>query len=120
MKFKTIYSLAIKDDYLYAGTYRGGVWKRKLSEIVSGIENNKDVNEITVWPNPASDRLFIKMPNAVSTEVNNIDLNGHVHKKNFYNSNQIDVSLGDMPSGIYLVKIISGNNVFIEKFIKQE
>ncbi|MEA3494686.1 MAG: T9SS type A sorting domain-containing protein [Bacteroidota bacterium] len=119
LAYKTIYSMEIIDDYLYAGTYQGGVWKRKLSEIV-GVEYNKAVDEITVCPNPASEKIYLKIPLSSKTELNIIDMNGNVLIKNNYHDNKnIEVNIDKIPKGVYILKIISGNEVFIEKFLKQ-
>ncbi|MBK7964539.1 MAG: hypothetical protein IPK10_04050 [Bacteroidetes bacterium] len=47
-----IQALASSNQYLFAGTTAGGVWKRPLSQLVRLNEFKEDVN-FEVYPNPA-------------------------------------------------------------------
>jgi hypothetical protein len=61
----TVQSLTVTDGYLFAGTIGDGVWKRPLSEIMTGIENSRD--QVTLqyilnqnYPNPFNPSTTIR------------------------------------------------------------
>ena len=61
-------SLAIIGDTLFAGTGYHGIWKRRLSEMLGGIEESADNTGIAVYPNPASDKINIGLKQYSSLE----------------------------------------------------
>ena len=77
--------------------------------------NDFDIAGLKIYPNPASNSLNIK----ATTIIDKIELYsvlGHkVHETN--KTNSIDISNFD--SGVYFVKIYSGNNSLSKKIIKQ-
>jgi hypothetical protein len=117
LEYKNVYSLHIKDDFIYAGTGKGGVWKRRLSEVL-GTENKYIDQQISIGPNPAKETIQIKVPLQKHTKLQIIDLNGHVLKQECFISNTISLNLQNIPSGVYFLKLLSESDVFIEKFIK--
>lgn len=83
------------------------------NDINSKIENSN--NSVSVYPNPTSDKLFVK--GMSDFEVNVFDLS---ERKVLSISNvisTIDVS-GLMP-GIYMIELKSGNTTSVQKFVKQ-
>ncbi|MFT6849548.1 MAG: subtilisin-like proprotein convertase family protein [Sphingobacteriales bacterium] len=81
---------------------------------VSIIEKPTSVNsnelEVTVYPNPTNGALFIDFNSAVSKSINVqiFNSNGALLKNIDVNS---EIDLSDLPSGIYLVKLISADKV---------
>ena len=74
------------------------------------VEENDDVPDIAVYPNPTSGNIKIIMPNNAGDEQSFCrvyDVNGVLIFEK-YLANETDVDIGDMPSGIYLLQIISG------------
>lgn len=82
-----------------------------------------DDNNISIYPNPAKDRLTLEINSIKSTKINVmiIDLMGKIAMKQSFtvdqgiskNLMQLDV----LNKGIYLIKIQSGNEVYSEKLI---
>ena len=72
---------------------------------------------VNVYPNPALETITI------STSINNSefvvsDINGKVlSKERFSKTSQFNFS--GYPSGVYFVKVISGDNVVSKKIVKQ-
>lgn len=74
------------------------------------------ISPVIIYPNPSSEFISISLPNNLN--INNIE---------FYDNNGKHVLTGDhnrvdissLDSGIYLIKVISGEKVFTSKLIKQ-
>lgn len=80
----------------------------------NGIESMANIHDITVYPNPASDKLF--MYGVEGKEIEVIDLNGRSILKTTYDFYGID--LLELPSGLYTIKINVANQYVYRKFVK--
>lgn len=75
-----------------------------------------------IFPNPASHSLNILFKNEITSEIFIVllDANGRaVLKENFQAANQVKLSLNHISTGIYFLKINSGNKYFTSKIIKE-
>ena len=83
------------------------------------LENNKQA--VTIWPNPATNHIQIANDNnAAYTNAKVIDLTGKtmIEKKLDANINEITVS--ELPTGIYIVKIENNKGQsHMQKIVKQ-
>lgn len=78
-----------------------------------GIEEDRPAaEEMNVYPNPASDRLFIERTSVAGAEYRIHDLSGRIIEQGVLSESNIDVS--DLTEGMYLLKV--GNSSF-KKFI---
>lgn len=79
-----------------------------------GLNDNK-INHLSIYPNPASNHLVIKSSNDYH-EIYLIDLTGReILKKEFTEYTNLDVS--NTPSGVYLIKVITGSEIQYQKVI---
>ena len=78
-------------------------------------------NQLTVYPNPATDLLNVKTNNSDTINaVQVIDLNGRqVMTKSFNNVSDAQINVNDLSAGMYLINITSGDTVETKKFLKQ-
>lgn len=92
----------------------------------TGISDNKakdglDVN-VSIYPNPVSDFVKVKLSNAVEGKLNVLIMNnmGAVLKSvDFDNETEVTIDAADMPKGVYLVRVIAGSTlVKTQKIIK--
>jgi hypothetical protein len=77
-----------------------------------------DANIIGVYPNPSNGKFFINTGNLINSTVQIIDIQGRIIYENILNNagiNQFDIN----EKGIFVVKVISGDNVFISKLTIQ-
>lgn len=76
-------------------------------------------NDINLYPNPASDRLFVQ----TNTNIQNIevyDVLGNLLYKQIVNSENIEINTSDLKAGIYFIRAIGNNNNLITRsFIKK-
>jgi len=93
-------------EYIW-GTNVGDTWMQSLSV------DEEELNKVTVYPNPAKNRLYIKGLNA-EFDAQIFSIEGRLLKRYDAVKDFIDL---DFASGIYLLKLNSKNRSFIEKII---
>ena len=83
-----------------------------------GIEDQQWVNMINIYPNPAVNQIYVAIDKELSgAEVQLLNLNGQIVQKQFITTiGEFDIS--QLRSAYYFMKIISGNQVYIKKVIK--
>lgn len=80
---------------------------------------DKSESNIFVYPNPASDRLFIQTTADIRelyAELYNVS-GQRIMKRNFSNTNSIDLDISDLPKGIYFLKLSWNRDTRTEKII---
>lgn len=91
----------------------------KFSEIIVVTVN--DDKEFEIFPNPATDYINIhhNLQNEVYVEIvtaTGRDIYTLFQENNTHKSFEVDIS--DLPQGIYIIKIISGNTILTDQFVK--
>jgi hypothetical protein len=79
--------------------------------------NQFDSKNISIYPNPVQNELFVVLDNQEIKKMNIFDLSGKVIKTIDTDTSQIDVS--DLSDGIYILKIHTQNGVSNTRFVKQ-
>jgi len=79
--------------------------------------NGSDVGVASIYPNPASNELFVAA--AEGSEVSIMDMNGRVIAQNTVTNAEVAFDLSEVATGAYMVRIINGSDVTVEKFIKK-
>lgn len=80
----------------------------------NGLE--AETNEISVYPNPAHDKLFITEKNYAVNSIEIFDLNGR-NIKSAAKDSSIDIS--NLPNGIYFIRIKTDKGEINEKIVKE-
>lgn len=96
-----------------AGTHALIVDNFTVSQVLSS--ESFTLSGVKMYPNPATDILYIQSDIEDLTKVSITDLNGRVVKEATNNLSQI--SLGNLAKGIYMVKIESATAKKVEKLI---
>ncbi len=87
--------------------------------IDEGLEiNDQLLSAIKIYPNPATDQLFIETSLQENFEIEIFDARGRIVFNSIFNSNT-NISLINFSSGIYFMKIISENSFAGINFIKE-
>jgi cyanophycinase-like exopeptidase len=113
-------------------TGRGGEWKNwyvvdgKFAEVSNdqiqcwplSVDNKSNLSDnLNIFPNPTDNKLNISSnENILKIEIYN--LQGTLQKKLIDNKKFIETSIEDLQMGIYIIRIITQNNEFINKLIK--
>ncbi len=70
---------------------------------------------ISIHPNPVTTTLTLSSQTKIIS-VTITDLPGKIVFSKSFNSQQVEINVNNLPSGVYLLKI---NNIFVRKFIKE-
>jgi hypothetical protein len=115
-----VFSLALNATTIFAGTSASGVFKRPLSEMVSGINETNSVNLISIFPNPFTSETILKttdnFKNATLTVYNSFGQ----QVKQIKNISRQTVTLhrDNLPSGLYFVQLTQDSNtISTDKFV---
>lgn len=82
-----------------------------------GLNTAKTI-EATVYPNPAISNVNIKLGNEstdVLSKVTISSLTGQLLKTEEFNTNTISLNIGDLKSGIYIIRVETNNGIAIKK-----
>ena len=82
------------------------------------IDAKDQSHSVHVYPNPSSGKLFIKMDNAVNSDLFLLDIRGKVvlHKLMEINGNN-EIDLSSFAKGLYLLKISNESGTLTKKII---
>lgn len=101
---------------LYAALPAGGALVQ-LPVYNSIASLGKEVKELNLYPNPASDKVYFST-NLTDVKVTISDVSGRVlYSTDKFNGNSFDVS--GFSSGVYILTAESSQEVYLSKFIKQ-
>ncbi len=76
--------------------------------------------ELSLYPNPASASLWVKLPEADHLELEIWSVNGRLMKKQKLSyKSEIIISVEDLPEGIYLLQVLAEDRIYRSKFVKQ-
>lgn len=108
---------------VYADTIGGIVYSDSVKAGINKGGNNLGQEEIsnqstlTLYPNPATDKLFLSLPN--NTQIQQwalIDLQGRLIKSG---GGTTEISTQDLPQGLYLLRAETNNGEVMARFVKQ-
>ncbi len=78
---------------------------------------------IKVYPNPTRGIFTVELSGSIenaTTEIKVYGLMGQmVEQITLFNENRHEFNLGDSPPGIYMVRVLQGDRLYVEKLIKQ-
>ena len=124
LPLNNLYSYTINRDGYYDVSGEFYLVDDTIIDIQLEINSSGDVllpdeNEIRVWPNPFSDLLHCSFPASGSeNSVIITDLVGNMVFSNIVSELELNISLRDIPSGAYIVKIHSKYDDFRKLFFK--
>ena len=99
---------------------KGNVWSFSTgSTIVTNIQDTTDLNQLNVFPNPATDVLYISSAGSNLCRLEFYDLRGSLIKQINVSSDKIQVPVSDFKSGMYIVKIVTDKNNCVKRFVKR-
>jgi parallel beta-helix repeat protein len=77
---------------------------------------------LSIYPNPSKDKFYIfGLSKTGNVKINVININGvELYNVNYFNNGISTIDLTSKPEGIYFVKIIDGQNEWLEKIVKVE
>lgn len=82
-----------------------------------GIHNNKNKYDLTLYPNPANNDLEVKCW-IKRGAIDILDLMGNIIKHEYF-SEQIQINVSDLASGVYFVRVRDSQRQYTRKFVKE-
>ncbi|HYG16388.1 MAG TPA: T9SS type A sorting domain-containing protein [Bacteroidia bacterium] len=99
------------DSFLYAGS-GAGIWRMPLTDVVESVGENS-AGDILMYPNPASEQLFIGGGELLNT-ITLYDFSGR-EVASCNNCNTLDIT--HLESGLYLIKAKGEKGVYAGKIV---
>ena len=87
----------------------------------AGIETNGFFNEIAIFPNPTTDKLYISFDEASQNTAYKIDIlnvAGQILDTKTANNNTF-FNVENLSSGVYFIRFADENNSYVTKFVKE-
>ncbi|UOX32771.1 T9SS type A sorting domain-containing protein [Flavobacterium sediminilitoris] len=107
------------NNKIYAGTFGRGLWKSNLFETALSIDNFDALNTITLFPNPATNKVNLKWNENENVTIKIYDASGklvyYTKDKNLINTFEVNTS--SFTSGLYFVNINTIDKFVIKKLI---
>lgn len=81
--------------------------------------NENEINHMNtlIYPNPAADDLIVNAPD--NSRIDIININGQIIRTLMHDNGQLSVDIAYLQRGVYIVRVISDNEVLIGKIIKE-
>lgn len=105
---------------ILVGEYYSSMQYFKNTEINTGIPESALSTLFELYPNPATDGVFINLKNENPDgfpEVTVTDLGGRIVKTAKLNTQNSRLKTDDLTAGVYFVRLINGDEVFTRKLI---
>ena len=102
-----------------AGEYN--VWTDKRIKTDFKIGSVRNLNsELKIYPNPATDKVYMELKNNTIDAVQLMDINGKVVKRVAFDSkrNYCSIDVADLTPGVYTVSIQSGSESIVSKLVR--
>lgn len=102
---------------------RGMLKSGELSIAELNLEPTIEIDKVAIFPNPVKDIINIQVPNELvidtkcSIEIYSVA--GKLQIKHEATSNTSNINLNNLPTGIYIIKIISNGEIITKKINKQ-
>jgi hypothetical protein len=112
--------LELRDDNMvFASTYGRGVFSGQFTADQGNVNEHNRIN-VTVYPNPASDFIQVKLPVSLTATAYVYDINGRqVVSQSVENSDHLKFNISNLSTGYYFVKLQNGKTNYTGKFIKK-
>jgi photosystem II stability/assembly factor-like uncharacterized protein len=121
--------LLVSDGYLIVGTYDGGAFRAKVSDLVNMVGVNKEENpnlnyKLSVFPNPATKSLIIRL--LCDNSNNNVQINitnnlgeilQNINSNDNLNNQGLNLDVSTYPSGLYFCTVRTGSYVETQPFL---
>ena len=106
------------DGKLYAGTYGRGLWSSALFDATLTVDD-VSLESLQVYPNPASDNVFIKWDKTEQVSIRVFDALGKLmlFNKNVNISKSVALDVSNYEQGIYFIKISNREGVITKKLM---
>lgn len=114
----TLTTFTIEGTNTLSGCSSKKIFAVTVSNCIGLDENNTDVNNLHVYPNPSSDEMTIEIDNFTTLIL--CDIFGKVLMHRNCEKGLYRINLNALNNGVYIIKIICGKEIRTQKIIKSE
>ena len=100
------------------GSYNGVV-DIYFHDSLSSVLNIPPVDEINIYPNPATDKLTIETNFNTEQRLEIVNLIGQTVYTTYYINKKATVNISAFPRGVYILKLYTDKKTVVKEFIKQ-
>ncbi len=113
----TSYPFTVNSDTTSQGKNRMEIL---FSEVSTGVNTINNSQNVSIVPNPATRNVTLSYNKAFAgaKDISIINALGQVVRTLNSSDVYVNMFVGDLPSGVYLVRTTTGNNISTERFIK--
>jgi len=115
-------ALIISEPYIFAGTYGPGVWRGSVTQMTA-TEENSDNTLLMLYPNPSNGKFSLEFSRDSQRETVSVDIYGirgeKILTETLNGERKHEFSLSDRPTGVYFIRVISGDKAETVKIVKQ-
>ncbi len=84
-----------------------------------GINENKYSNDVSIYPNPATDKIEIECLDNNEINISIYNLIGKLVLQKEFDNNKTDIDIGSFETGMYIIKVTGANWTTQRKIIKK-
>jgi len=105
------------DEVNEMGITTGETWRFDMEKVETATFPESE-SSLSIYPNPASEMVFIESPETGST-VSVYYLNGRLLYNNAIHADKFEIDMSKWHNGVYIVKIIGAEQISYAKLIKE-
>lgn len=102
--------------------FGGDIFYEFSTEFTSGIDENKGLGSVIVYPNPANEKIYLETTDLSHGSWQIFSSTGQLMKSGMFNDQYLDsteINISEFDSGIYFINCINIKNQLTTSFIKQ-
>jgi len=115
-----IISVCVTDTFIFIGTGDAEIYRRNIADIGTGTSDIPDLNSgFNIAPNPSTGIFKINLNNSMengTVEIYNV-LGRKLFDAPLHTQSTMDITLKNIPPGIYFVKVFDKENSYCKKII---
>ncbi len=109
------------DQKIYAASYGRGLWASPIVYNSIGLEEFLEQKDVSIFPNPASTTLNVKMDKVMNASIRIFNSLGEllVYQPQVSSDTVHSINISALPKGIYFVRINSDKGTITKKLVKE-
>ncbi|MCQ2230023.1 MAG: choice-of-anchor D domain-containing protein [Bacteroidales bacterium] len=88
-------------------------------KVIDSISSDEIKVAVAVYPNPATDFIVVELSQEVSGKIEIYNINGSMVLVDNYVGKKQTVNVGGLASGMYIVRVVTNDKVFVKQVLKK-
>ncbi len=109
------------DNKIYAASYGRGLWASPLVITAIGIESFLSVDNVFIYPNPATETIHLMFKDMVEADLRIFDTSGKliIYLPNVLLKDEYTIDISKLNTGLFFLRINSDKGVLTKKIFKK-